>query len=79
VAYRVKIAPFNFYTGLKKIKTLPSIEELIKHLNSHSVGLLLIKEKAFNRLQEKLLLPAGFYIADKAKIGHRSFLLLSKG
>jgi 4-amino-4-deoxy-L-arabinose transferase-like glycosyltransferase len=79
VAYRVKTASFNFYTGLNEIKVIPSIEELIKHLNSHSVGLLLLKEKTFNRLQEKLLLLADFHIVDKAKIGHRSFLLLSKG
>ena len=79
VAYRVKTASFNFYTGLNKIKTISTEEELIRYLNSPSLVLLLLKEKTFNQLQEKLLGFSEFHVVDQAKIGHSFFLLLSKG
>jgi len=79
VAYGMKTAPFNFYTGLNKIKTIPTEEELISCLNSPSVGLLLLKEKTFNCLQKKMLVPPEFHVVDQAKIGHRTLVFLSKG
>jgi len=78
-SYRVKTSPFNFYTGLNKIKKIPTSAELINYLDSPSTGLVIIKEKAFNQLQEKSLIPIDIHIVDKAKIGHRVFLLLFKG
>jgi hypothetical protein len=77
-SYRVKTPPFNFYTGLNKIKKIPTSEELINYLDSPSTGLIIIKEEVFNQLQEKSLVPIDIHIVDKAKIGHRAFLLLFK-
>ena len=78
VAYGIKTAPFNFYTGLNKIRTIPTIEKLVKHLDSPAIGLILLREKVFNRLREESLMPLDIHIVDKAKIGHRTFLLLAK-
>jgi len=78
LTYGVKVAPFNFYTGINHIKKIPTVEKLIEHLNSHSPGLVLLQEKTFKRLQGQSLIPMGIHPLEKAKIGHRTFLLLSK-
>ena len=78
VAYGLKLAPFNFYTGLNKIKELKNKEELILAFNSPSVGLILLGEKSFITLQEKALIPANIQMVAKSKVGHRSFILLER-
>lgn len=78
VAYGIKVAPFNFYTGWNKIRELESEEELKVEFNSPSVGLILLGENNFLKFQKKSLIPANIAIIDKRKIGHRSFILLGK-
>ena len=78
VAYGLKLAPFNFYTGLNKIEELKTNEELMLAFNSPSVGLILLGENSFITLQEKALIPANIQVVEKSKIGHRSFILLEK-
>ncbi|WAC08921.1 MAG: glycosyltransferase family 39 protein [Thermodesulfobacteriota bacterium] len=78
VAYGLKLAPFNFYTGLNKIEELKTNEELMLAFNSPSVGLILLGENSFIRLKEKTLIPANIQMVEKNKIGHRSFILLEK-
>jgi hypothetical protein len=78
VAHGLKLAPFNFYTGLNKIKELKNKEELILAFNSPSVGLILLGEKSFITLQEKGLIPANIQMVAKSKVGHRSFILLER-
>ncbi|HPD61739.1 MAG TPA: hypothetical protein PKV48_08295, partial [Thermodesulfobacteriota bacterium] len=78
VAFGLKLAPFNFYTGLNKIEELNNSEELMRAFNSPSVGLILLMENSFVELQEKNLIPANIRVVEKSKIGHRSFILLEK-
>jgi len=78
VAYGLKLAPFNFYTGLNKIKQLKTNEELMLAFNSPSVGLILLGDNRFITLQEESLIPANIQVVEKNKIGHRSFILLEK-
>jgi 4-amino-4-deoxy-L-arabinose transferase-like glycosyltransferase len=78
VSYRIKAAPFNFYTGLNKIKEISTIEELKNYLDSHSTGLVLLKEKIFKRLQDNSLIPRDIHILEKDQIGHRTFILFLK-
>lgn len=78
IAYGVKLAPFNFYTGLNNIKEIPTFEALVPCFNSPSTGLVLIMERDVKRLQEQSLLPEDFQIVDKGTIGHRAFVVLSR-
>jgi 4-amino-4-deoxy-L-arabinose transferase-like glycosyltransferase len=78
VAYGLKLAPFNFYTGLNKIEELKTKEELMQAFNSPSVGLVLLEDHNFTTLQEKALIPANIQVVEKSKIGHRRFILLEK-
>ena len=78
LAYGLKLAPFNFYTGLHKIEQPKTKEELMLAFNSPSVGLILLGENSFITLQEKALIPANIQVVEKSKIGHRTFILLEK-
>lgn len=79
VSFRVKNAPFNFYTGLNRIRELHTEEELRQHFDSDSAVLILMREKKLVKLQEELLIPPDTRVVEKAAIGHRTFVLLSKG
>ena len=78
VGYKVKLAPFNFYTGLNKIGDLRTKGELILALQNPSVGLILLREDDFIRFQEKSPIPTHIQVLEKAKIGHRTYVLLEK-
>ena len=78
VAYRTKVAPFNFYTGLSKIKELATIDELKLSFNDPSIALILLEEEDFQQLQKKSLIPMNIQVAEKDKIGHGRFVLLAK-
>jgi len=78
VAYGLKLAPFNFYTGLNKIEQLKTSEELMQAFNSPSVGLILLRDNIFVTLRKKSQIPANIQVVEKSKIGHRTFILLEK-
>ena len=78
VSFGVKNAPFNFYTGLNRIRELDTAEELRQYFDSDSAGLILMKEKNLAKLQEELLIPADIHVIEKAAIGHREFVLLPR-
>jgi len=79
VSFGVKNAPFNFYTGLNRIRELDTEEELRQYFDSDSAGLILMREKNLAKLQEELLIPSDIHVVEKAAIGHRAFVLLSRG
>ena len=78
VTYWVKLAPFNFYTRLNKIRNLQTEAELTLALQNPSVGLILLREDDFIRFQEKSPIPTHIQVLEKAKIGHRTYVLLEK-
>jgi 4-amino-4-deoxy-L-arabinose transferase-like glycosyltransferase len=78
VSYNLKVAPFNFYTGLNKITEIPTVEELQKSFTAPSTGLVLLKEKDAQALQEKKVIPPAFQIVDTSTIGKTKYILLSR-
>jgi 4-amino-4-deoxy-L-arabinose transferase-like glycosyltransferase len=78
VAFRTKVAPFNFYTGLSSIKELTKIDELKLSFNDPSIALILLEEEDFQQLQKKSLIPMNVQVAEKDKIGDGRFVLLAK-
>jgi hypothetical protein len=77
VAYRLKLAPFNFYTGLHKIGELKEEEDLMQALIPHRLDSF-IGGKQFYHFTKKTLIPANIQVVEKSKIGHRTFILLEK-
>jgi len=78
-SYWVKDAPFNFYSGLNRIREIESKEELRRYFASESPGFVLMRDKNFEKLREEQIIPADTRIVEQAAIGHRTFVLVAKG